>query len=98
MYQEGEEAGKLFKMFFTKLTAAMSDRAAINKAFNKKLNTMRKATIGTEEDLDFLHCNAHVLLGHANSANKTLKNVLCSAAECKKSTKCSNNRNNENTV
>ncbi|KAL3857378.1 hypothetical protein ACJMK2_012053 [Sinanodonta woodiana] len=96
--KEGEEAEKLFKMFFTKLTATMSDRAAVNKAFNKELNTMRKATIGTEEDLDFLHCNAHVLLGLANAANKTLKNVFCSAVGREKNPKFSNNRNKENSV
>ena len=71
--EDGDAADRLFKTLLAKLAATMSDRAAVNKSFNAELNAMRKATLGTDEDIEFLHCNAHFLLGLANSSAKTLK-------------------------
>lgn len=54
---------RCFKAALQKCSGLMSDRAAPNKLMKKDFNDLRKATLGTEEDLQFLYCNAHFLLG-----------------------------------
>ncbi|KAK7105611.1 uncharacterized protein [Littorina saxatilis] len=66
---------RCFKAALQKCSGLMSDRAAPNKLMKKDFNDLRKATLGTEEDLQFLYCNAHYLLGLGTSAEKSLKEL-----------------------
>ena len=61
------------KTLLKKLFATMSDRSSVNKCFSDKFNVYRKEKLGTDLDLKFLFCNAHFLLGLANSCEQTLK-------------------------
>ena len=65
--------------FLQKMGALMSDRAAVMKCFNERFNTMRRDLLQTDEDLDFLYCNAHVLLGFASAVVKTFKDTAAGA-------------------
>ena len=73
--QTGSAADDMFKKLLGKLSATMSDRAAVNKSFNNQLNALKKATLGTPENNEFLHCNVHFLLGLARSLEKSMKAV-----------------------
>ena len=53
----------------------MSDRAAVMKCSNDRLNLLRQDLLQTDKDLNFLYCNAHVLLGLAGSVVKTFKGI-----------------------
>lgn len=66
---------ELFIEFLQKLTGMMSDRAAVMKCFNSHFNSLRKDLLQTNEDLNFLYCNAHVLLGFANAVAKLFKQM-----------------------
>lgn len=61
--------------FLQKLSGLMSDRAAVMKCFNERLSTLRKDLLQTDEDLDFLYCNAHVLLGFSSAVVKVLRDM-----------------------
>ena len=62
-----------FTEFLQKMGALMSDCAAIMKCFNERFDTMRTDLLQADEDLDFLYCNAHMLLGFASAVMKTFK-------------------------
>lgn len=62
MYDD-ENKDQHFMTALRNLSGLMSDRASVNKAMKRDINDLRKATLGTEEDLEFLFCNAHFLLG-----------------------------------
>ena len=64
-----------FMEFLQKLSGLMSDRAAVMKCFNERLSTLRKDLLQTDEDLDFLYCNAHVLLGFSSAVVKVLREM-----------------------
>ena len=64
-----------FMEFLQKLSGLMSDRAAVMKCFNERLSTLRKDLLQTDEDLDFLYCNAHVLLGFSSAVVKVLRDM-----------------------
>ena len=63
--QMGFAADNMVKKLLGKLSATISDRTAINKSFNNQLNDLNKATLRTPQNTEFLHCNAHFLLGLA---------------------------------
>ena len=60
---DDQERDHFFRVALGNLKGLMSDRASVNKAAKRDLNDLRKATIGTGDDLEFLFCNAHFLLG-----------------------------------
>lgn len=64
-----------FKNLLSKLCTTMSDRASVNKKFNRLLNDYKTETLGTESDINFLFCNAHFLLGLSSEAEKVLKDL-----------------------
>ena len=57
------------KVLLKKLTTVMSDRCSVMKYANKLLNEWRKNELTIDEnqneieDIEFLYCSAHVLLG-----------------------------------
>ena len=51
----------------------MSDRASVMKSFDTAFSDKRKAVTGTDKEMEFLHCNAHFLLGLSHAINKVLK-------------------------
>ena len=58
-----DEKDQHFRTALQHLSGLMSDRASVNKAMKRDVNDLWKATLGTDEDLEFLFCNAHFLLG-----------------------------------
>ena len=62
-----------FLEFFEKLSSVMSDRAAVMKCFGSRLDDLRKDLLQTEEDIKFLYCNAHFLLGLVSGVDKAFK-------------------------
>lgn len=55
------------------LTGLMSDRASVMKSFDNSFNQQRQQTLRTNENMEFLHCNAHFLLGLSTASEKVLK-------------------------
>ena len=76
VYDE-EEIEKSYKAMLSNMTGVMSDRASVMKSFGRKLNETRQKELGqTETDnLEFLHCNAHFLLGLSTASEKTLSSI-----------------------
>ena len=68
-----DEADMQFRSMVRNLTGLMSDRASVMKSFNHKFNTKRKELLEMEEDMEFLHCNAHFLLGLSSACEKVIK-------------------------
>ena len=60
---KGEVQNEVFKELISKLTSLMSDRAAVRKRFHKDLADFIQSELGHETMLNFLHCQAHYLLG-----------------------------------
>ena len=54
------------------LSGVMTDRAAVMKSFGRKFEEERKELLQTDEGLEFLHCNAHFLLGLGAESRKAL--------------------------
>lgn len=54
------------------LSGIMSDRAAVMKSFGRRLEAERKELLQEDEGLEFLHCNAHFLLGLGAESKKAL--------------------------
>ena len=57
-----EKVDEVFKGMLKNLSGLMSDRASVMKSFDKAFSEKRKDLLETEEDMEFLHCNAHFLL------------------------------------
>ena len=74
VYDE-DETEKSFKAMLTNMTGLMSDRASVMKSFGRKLNETRQKELGQTDNLEFLHCNAHFLLGLSTASEKTLSSV-----------------------
>ena len=74
VYDE-EEIEKSFKAMLTNMTGLMSDRASVMKSFGRKLNETRQKELGQTDNLAFLHCNAHFLLGLSTASEKTPSSV-----------------------
>ena len=64
-----------FKALFGKMTSFMSDRAAVMKSYNSKIEDFIESELGHEVSLHFLHCNAHFLLGKSHSCETAMKHV-----------------------
>lgn len=67
------KADEVFKSMLEKLTGLMSDRASVMKSFNKAFDTQRQEKLMTQSNMEFLHCNAHFLLGLSSESEKVLK-------------------------
>ena len=53
----------------------MNDRASVMKSFDRQFDEQRKQVLNTEESLQFLHSNAHFLLGLSSEAEKVVKDI-----------------------
>ena len=51
------------------------------KKYKEELNDAIKTTLGTQENIQFLYCNAHCLLGLSSTSDKTLKGVQAELKE-----------------
>ena len=71
----GEVQESVFEEIVSKLTCNMTDGARVVKTFCKDPNEACQATLGTSDDLTFLHCNAHFLLRMCPSGDAALKTV-----------------------
>ena len=63
------------------LAGVMTDRAAVMKRFKKDLNEAIQTTLGTEESIEFLECNAHFLLGLSVKTNAACKDIQLERGE-----------------
>ena len=70
---DAEKVDEVFKGMLKNLSGLMSDRASVMKSFDKAFSEKRKDLLETEEDMEFLHCNAHFLLGLSSEGDKVLK-------------------------
>ncbi|KAK7103600.1 uncharacterized protein [Littorina saxatilis] len=87
-----EETQQNFVRMLSGLSSIMSDRAAVMKSYAKQLEEERRVLLQTEDGLNFLHCNAHFLLGLASEIKKMLLDEdktrpeappgFCKAGEC----------------
>lgn len=69
-----DEAQQSFVRMLLGLSGVMSDRASVMKSFGKRLQDERQVLLQIDEGLDFLHCNAHFLLGLGTDCKKVLAN------------------------
>lgn len=70
-----EEKDQAFKDLLSKITSTMTDRAAVMKAFDKKLLDFMQSQLGQDMTVHFLHCNAHCLLGFSRACEMALNNL-----------------------
>lgn len=70
---KNDELDDTFHTMLKHVTGLMSDRASVMKAFNKSFNDRRNVALGVNENVEFLHCNAHFLLGLSSATEKILK-------------------------
>ena len=68
-----EERHDHFRRILGNLSGIMTDRAAVMKKFKSDFNSAVQATLGTEESIEFLSCNAHFLLGLSSKTNSACK-------------------------
>jgi hypothetical protein len=66
----------IIETMLEKLVSLMSDRVSVMKAFNKKFDEHRKELLDTEESLQFIHYNAHFLLGLSSEVDKVVKEIF----------------------
>lgn len=76
-----EEREQNFLRILGNLSGVMSDRASVMKKYKEELNDAIKTTLGTQENIQFLYCNAHFLLGLGSTSDKTLKGVQAELKE-----------------
>ena len=76
-----EEREQNFLRILGNLSGVMSDRASVMKKYKEELNDAIKTTLGTQENIQFLYCNAHFLLGLSSTSDKTLKGVYAELKE-----------------
>lgn len=69
IYSE-QEAQESFLEILSNMSGTMCDRAAVMGSFARALDNERREMLQTEENLQFLHCNAHFLLGMSEECKK----------------------------
>ena len=74
LYSE-EQAQETFTSLLKGMSAVMSDRAAVMKSFGRALDEERRGMLQTDDELHFLYCNAHFLLGLSTACEKVLKKL-----------------------
>lgn len=78
IYDE-ENCVDVCKTMISKMFATMSDRSSVNKKFNEELRKHKQdiakpdSTGSNNNDLTYLYCNAHFLLGLSHKCESTLK-------------------------
>ena len=70
---EGTDKNDVFKTILVKMKSLMSDRAANMKLFNQKMLEHKKELLGDDASIHFLYCNAHFLIGLADSTEKAIQ-------------------------
>ncbi|GFO27461.1 hypothetical protein PoB_005396600 [Plakobranchus ocellatus] len=65
----------IFREIISKLQCTVTDRASVMKKFCKDLNDTCQSTLSNNEEMTFLHCNAHFLLGLSSGCDGALKTV-----------------------
>ena len=73
--EDVQEREKVLKEILCKMKCVMSDRAAVMKPFDRKLEEFKKQTIGKDVSTHFLFCNAHFLLGLSSAAEDACKEI-----------------------
>ena len=68
------DAEQHYKTMLVNMVGLMSDKASVMKSFDRQFDEQRKQ-LNTEESLQFLHGNAHFLLGLSNEAEKIVKDI-----------------------
>ena len=66
------EAQQNFLDMLSRLSAVMTDRASVMKSFTQRLQHEGQVLLQTDEGLDFLQCNAHVLLGRSSEVRQVV--------------------------
>ena len=66
-------ADVLMKKILSKVTSTMTDRAATMKLYSRKLHDHLKKELGCDHKLNFLHYNAHFLLGLSSVCEKAVR-------------------------
>ena len=69
------DADDHYKTMLANMVGLMSDRASVMKSFDRQFDDQRKRVLNTEESLQFLHCNAHFLLGLSSETEKVVKGI-----------------------
>jgi hypothetical protein len=72
---DGDAEEEVSQEILKNLCSVMSDRASVNKKFNSDLNSYRQRKLKTDDDVQFLYCNAHFLLGLSNKCETKLKDI-----------------------
>ena len=76
VYEGGDSIDQNFKELLRKLSGMMSDRASVNKSFNKAIEKKRQEILEDDSlQLQFLYCSAHFLLGLSSESEKVLKKL-----------------------
>ena len=70
-----------FVTMLSKVCATMTDRASTMKSFSRQFDMDRKDMLLTDTSMEFLHCNAHVLLGVSSACDKVLKQTEVDSGE-----------------
>ena len=67
-----EKAQQNFIQMLQSLSGTMTDRASVMKSFRRERQKEKQTLLQTDEDLQFLHCDAHFLLGFGAERKKLL--------------------------
>ena len=79
-----QQVGSQFRVILQNMVGLMSDRASVMQSFNQSFNKKRDEELHTNSNnvndsenltCEFLHCNAHFLLGLSTAAEKVLKQI-----------------------
>ena len=70
-----DEKNQVFHSLLSNLTSVMSDRASVMKCFDRKLEHFLQSELGHDARLQFLHCNAHFLLGLSRASEIALRKI-----------------------
>jgi aubergine-like protein len=71
-----EQVNDNFLTILRRLAGLMSDRASVNKSFNKAINQKRRDILQDDSlQLEFVYCSAHYLLGLSSESEKVMKAI-----------------------
>ncbi|GFR88386.1 hypothetical protein ElyMa_000768900 [Elysia marginata] len=70
------DGNECLKDVIRKMSCLLSDRAAVNKAFNSKMSAYKEELLDGEDcTMHFIFCNAHFMLALSSAAENALHNV-----------------------
>ena len=67
-----EDRNQIVQSLLSKLTTVKTDRAAVMKSFDQKLENVLQTRLGPDARLQFLHCDFHFLLGLSRACETAL--------------------------